>query len=92
MSLDSSHLKQLAINENGFVFDPHTGHTFTLNATGLAVLEALKQGVPIEQIVAKLTEGFELEGSEDLARDIDDFVARLREYALVAPAAEGSTS
>ncbi|MBW2455116.1 MAG: HPr-rel-A system PqqD family peptide chaperone [Deltaproteobacteria bacterium] len=90
MSLNPSHLKQLAINDNGFVFDPRTGHTFTLNATGVAVLEALKRGEPIEQIAAELTESFELEGSEDLARDVDDFVARLREYALLASSPEGS--
>ncbi len=38
MTIDLTHLKQLAVSENGFVFDPYTGHTFTLNATGIAVL------------------------------------------------------
>jgi len=90
MSRDTSHLKQLAINENGFVFDPRTGHTFTLNATGLAVLEGLKRGAEAEEIVAELSATFELEGSEDLARDVDDFVARLREYALVPAASQES--
>ena len=90
MSFDSSHLKQLAINDNGFVFDPRTGHTFTLNATGLAVLDALKRGEPAGQIVAKLTADFELDGSEDVAREVEDFVARLQEYALIGPTPEGS--
>ncbi|RLB58152.1 MAG: PqqD family protein [Deltaproteobacteria bacterium] len=92
MSFDSSHLKQLAINDNGFVFDPRTGHTFTLNATGLAVLEALKRGEVGEQIAEKLGIDFDLDGSEDLARDVEDFVARLQEYALVVATPEGPTA
>jgi PqqD family protein of HPr-rel-A system len=90
MTFDASHLKQLAINDNGFVFDPHTGHTFTLNATGLAVLEALKRGELAEQIAEKLSADFDLDGSEDLGRDVEDFVARLQEYALIAANPEGS--
>ena len=90
MSFDSSHLKQLAINDNGFVFDPRTGHTVTHIATGLALLDAIKGGVPAGQIVAKLTADFELDGSEDVAREVEDFVARLQEYALIGPTPEGS--
>lgn len=83
MDLDTTRLRQLAINESGFVFDPVTGHTFTLNDTGVAVLQALKQGTPFDELVDRLQEAFELDGSEDVARDVDDFLARLREHGLV---------
>ena len=88
--LDPTHLQQLAINDSGFVFDPLTGYTFTVNATGLAVLTGLKRGDPPAQIVAELQDGFELEGSEDIERDVDDFLTRLREHGLVAAAQDGS--
>lgn len=83
MTLDVSRLRQLAINESGFVFDPLTGHTFTLNDTGLAVLQAIKQGQEPELVVEQLAEQFELDGSEDVARDVDDFLSRLREHGLL---------
>ncbi len=83
MDLDTTRLRQLAVNESGFVFDPVTGHTFTLNDTGLTVLQALKQGTPFDELVDRLQEAFELDGSEDVARDVDDFLARLREHGLV---------
>ncbi|MBW2525935.1 MAG: HPr-rel-A system PqqD family peptide chaperone [Deltaproteobacteria bacterium] len=83
MDLDVSRLKQLAINESGFVFDPVTGHTFTLNDTGLAVLQRLKEGSSPEVVVDELGEMFELDGSEDVARDVDDFLSRLREHGLL---------
>ena len=30
----ATHLKDLALSDTGFVFDPYTGATFTTNATG----------------------------------------------------------
>ena len=84
MPKDVSRLRQLAINESGFIFDPLTGHTFTVNETALAVIQALKQGGSVEQIAAQLGSDFEIDGGEDLARDIDDFLSRLREHGLVA--------
>jgi PqqD family protein of HPr-rel-A system len=83
MAYDVSRLKQLAVNESGFVFDPFSGHTFTLNDTGLAVLAALKEGLEPEQIATRLAADFELDGTEDVSRDVDDFLHRLRESGLL---------
>ncbi|MBI4957656.1 MAG: HPr-rel-A system PqqD family peptide chaperone [Myxococcales bacterium] len=83
MSSDSSRLRQLAVSESGFVFDPLTGHTFTVNAAGLAVLAGLKAGLDVDAIAVGLGASFEVEGGEDVRRDVDDFVLRLREHGLV---------
>ncbi|MCA9625964.1 MAG: HPr-rel-A system PqqD family peptide chaperone [Myxococcales bacterium] len=81
MQLDT--LRQLAVSDAGFVFDPMSGHTFSVNPTGKQVLAMLKDGHDLEAITGALAEQFELEGGEDLTRDVEDFVARLREYGLV---------
>ena len=83
MSLDTNRLRDLAVSDAGFVFDPLSGHTFTVNSTGLAALRALKEGRTPEAVAEALRGAFELEGDEDLARDLDEFVARLREHGLV---------
>jgi PqqD family protein of HPr-rel-A system len=83
MPLDPGRLRDVAIADTGFVFDPRTGHTFTVNPTGLAVLRGLTQGLSPEAVARALADDFELEGGEDLARDVDEFVARLREQGLV---------
>jgi PqqD family protein of HPr-rel-A system len=80
---DLSRLRNLAVSESGFLFDPVTGHTFNVNATGLAVLQALKTGKSEDQIIEELTESFEQEGGEDVARDVAEFLTRLREHGLV---------
>lgn len=83
MSLDTTRLRDLATSDAGFVFDPVSGHTFTVNTTGLAALRALKEGRSLDEVLESLREGFELEGGEDLTRDLDEFLLRLREHGLV---------
>ena len=83
MNIDTTRLRQLAVSDSGFVFDPLTGHTFTVNATGLHIIGALKAGRIPEVIAEELAEVFEPEGGEEHRRDVDDFVLRLREHGLV---------
>lgn len=83
MDMDTTRLRQLAVSDAGFVFDPVSGHTFTVNGAGQRVLTLLKEGQDVATIASHLTEEFELEGGEDVQRDVDDFVARLREHGLV---------
>jgi PqqD family protein of HPr-rel-A system len=83
MDIQTLHLRDLALSDSGFVFDPMTGHSFTVNATGLCVLQGLKEGKAPEEIVKRLSDGFELEAGEDAGRDLQDFIVQLRECGLV---------
>jgi PqqD family protein of HPr-rel-A system len=83
MALDTSRLRDLAVSDSGFVFDPTTGHTYTLNATALAVLRALKDGAAPDEVARALDAAFELDGSEDLERDVQEFLSQLRAQGLV---------
>ncbi len=81
-------LKDLAVSESGFVFDPHSGQTFSLNETGRAILEALKRGETVEQIVTDLRQGFEVEPGADLGRDVHEFLLLAREQGWPVPQVE----
>ena len=83
-----SRIKELATSDTGFVFDPVSGSTFTVNATGLCVLRALKDGLSREQIARQLGERFDVR-SGDPARDVGDFMALLVQHGLTA--AEGGS-
>jgi hypothetical protein len=76
-------LKDLAISESGFVFDPATGHTFSVNATGRVLLQGLREAYGRDALVKLLHEQFEV-AEEDLRRDIDDFVGVLRRQEILA--------
>jgi hypothetical protein len=75
-------LKDLAISESGFLFDPHSGATFTLNNSGRSILRLIQDGKGIEEIESVLREKFEV-GEEDLRSDIYEFVNLLKENHLL---------
>lgn len=80
--MNHSKLFDLAVSDSGFVFDPYTGATFTVNATGLTILQGLKEGLEREALLAKLGDAFDVDGA-DLERDLDEFVGLLRQNHLV---------
>ena len=75
-------LKRLAISDDGFVFDPNTGFTYTLNGTARAVLELLKTGNTATEIVAALVERFEVDQTR-AERELVTFLGQLREFDLL---------
>ncbi len=75
-------LKRLALNEEGFVFDPETGNSFVVNQTGLFILKKLREGLSEEEVIKKLLEEFEVD-ENTARRDFYDFLEQLRIYGLV---------
>ena len=79
--MNANHLKQLMINDEGFAFDPRTGNTYTLNATGLLAANAVKAGASPERIVALLVERHEVD-PRTADRDLEDFMNALERNKL----------
>ena len=75
-------LKDLAVSDTGFIFDPATGSTFSVNASGMTILSRIKEGEGHDEITAALEDGFEVQ-EEDLRRDVDEFVLLLRNEGLL---------
>lgn len=80
--MDHPRIRDLAISGTGFVFDPHTGSTFSANETGLEILRALAEGLDRAAISARLRERFEVEGPE-VERDLSEFLLQLRRDELL---------
>jgi hypothetical protein len=72
-------LRRLAISESGFVFDPATGNSFTINETGLLILRALQAQQDIDLIAARLVSEYDID-ARDLERDLIEFCGTLRDY------------
>lgn len=85
--MDARRLRDLAVSESGFVFDPHCGQTYSLNPTGKVILEELRRGTPPERIEAALRDAFEVEPGVEVARDVRDFMLQAREQGWL-PAEE----
>lgn len=76
-------LDDLAVSETGFVFDPYSGATFSLNASALCLLRGLKEGLQRDGLVARLEESFDVAGA-DLHRDVDEFLEQLRYMGVLS--------
>lgn len=74
----SNYLALLAISDSGFIFDPRTGHSFSTNQSGVAVVKQLRDGFGVEQVVQQLKE---LHGADaQVERDVGEFIAALRGF------------
>lgn len=70
-------LCRLALSESGFVFDPVTGNSFTVNTTGLSILRQLQRWDDWNQVITSLLEEFEIE-AHVIERDVIEFASSLR--------------
>jgi len=75
-------LHQLALNDEGFIFNPSTGESFTVNGTGLFIINLLKQDKSPEEIAQALNEEY-LDIPDSVERDIIDFIAHLKTFRLL---------
>ena len=75
-------LEQLAINKEGFVFDPMTGESYTVNPCGIACLLGLQQSQTTTAIAQHLADEFEV-SVEQAERDIADFISHLQSHRLL---------
>ena len=53
--------KNIAVSESGFVFDPSTGESFSLNQIGLELVELLKQGEDFVAIKKGILEKYDVD-------------------------------
>jgi hypothetical protein len=74
--------KNIAISESGFIFNPTTGDSFSLNEVGLEILELLKEEKTIDQITTHFTNQYEIDASS-FEKYFYDFVGMLKHYQLI---------
>jgi hypothetical protein len=63
----------IALSENGFVFNPSTGDSFTLNKTGKEVLILIKDGKNLIEITEYLMKQYDVDRIT-LERYLEDFL------------------
>ena len=73
--------KDLAISENGFLFNPATGESFTANPMAFEIIRLLKEGQSSEKIIEWAT-GHYLVDKSTAEKDLHDFFGLLRLHQL----------
>ena len=71
----------IAINDNGFLFDPNTGESYTANAVAREIIFMMKQGLSIDEIRTRILDKYDVDETT-LEKNLIDFQAILRHYSL----------
>ncbi len=54
-------LKNLAIAESGYIFDPTSGHSYTANETAVFIMNELKDGKSSEEVREELVRVYDVD-------------------------------
>lgn len=74
--------KNIATNEQGFVFNPSTGDSFRSNPIAAEIIQQMKDEVSVAEIKKRICEKYEV-ASATIEKDMDEFIATLKEYKLL---------
>ena len=80
--MEVSTLKNLAISDTGFIFDPYSGKTFTANEVGIRIILFLKNGGDLSSIQTEILKEYDIT-ADQLERDVSDFLIQLKEQGLI---------
>jgi hypothetical protein len=80
--MNTDNIKSLAISDSGFIFDPVSGHSYTINETGLTLLRMLKTDKEIAEIIQDFLVEYDV-SEDELDLDIQEFIQTLKSYYLI---------
>jgi hypothetical protein len=74
--------KNIATSESGFVFNPSSGDSFSLNTIGAEILLQMKESKSSDEIKRDILSRYDVDKSL-LEKDWDDFMAQLKDNNLL---------
>lgn len=74
--------KNIATSENGFIFNPSTGDSFSSNLIAAEILGLMKSGKSSEEIKQHMLDNYDVEEAQ-LERDWEDWTMQLKDANLL---------
>ncbi|MBI1288807.1 MAG: PqqD family peptide modification chaperone [Flavobacteriales bacterium] len=74
--------KNIAVSESGFVFNPTTGDSFSLNGVGTDILKLMKDGKSEAEIKTMVRTSYDVD-DDTFDKDYYDFLKMLGQYKLL---------
>lgn len=75
--------RNLAISENGFVFNPTTGDSFSVNELGAMIINEIKAGKSKNEILEVVSNDYNADKST-IEKDFNEFLQILSNHQLVS--------
>ena len=74
--------KNIAISETGFVFNPTTGDSYSINQVGQEILAYLGENKSPDEITSLMTTEYEID-PQSFEKYFYDFVSMLKQFELL---------
>lgn len=74
--------KNIASSEEGFIFNPGTGDSFSTNPIGAEIISMLKEDKEMKAIIDHIVEKYDVDETQ-FEKDLDDYVAQLKNASLL---------
>jgi len=74
--------KNIATSEEGFLFNPTTGDSFSTNPIGTEIILLLKQNKSLHEIAKWMCDKYDVEQNL-FERDLDEFTTILKEFNIL---------
>jgi len=74
----------IALSESGFIFNPNTGESFTLNPTGQLLFGMIREGKDYVASRKYFLDNFDTEESI-FEKDFEDFIHMMTSYQMMEP-------
>lgn len=71
----------IAVSDNGFVFDPSTGDSYSVNPIGVHIIQWMKASENEEELIGRIIETYETD-RKTIEKDLYDFYNLLLSYQL----------
>ncbi len=73
--------KNIALSDTGFIFNPSTGESFSVNPIGVEIIKLIRDGKEKDQIKESILEKYQTDDAT-FERDYYDFVNIMNHYNL----------
>jgi len=74
--------KNIATSEEGFIFNPGTGDSFSTNEIGTDIISLLKEEKPLEMIIETICAKYDADQNQ-FEKDLDDYLSQMKEYTIL---------
>lgn len=74
--------KNIAVSDEGFLFNTATGDSFSTNGIGSEIISLLKQDKSTSQIIEEISKNYDVDRLL-LERDLDEFTGLLKDYSIL---------
>jgi len=74
--------KNIATSDEGFLFNPTTGDSFSTNSIGAEIINLLKKDLTLREVTENICEKYDVDQSL-FERDLEDFTLQLKEFSVL---------